>query len=81
MSKRCSELVLRGNTFSLQSWAVRDPLKGIMQKEIEKLAETLEAMEPKVSLNVTCKLMPFVFPKVQTVTSSLGENFNTSFWQ
>jgi hypothetical protein len=59
---------------------LRETLKGIMQNEIEKLPEYLDGLEPKEKLNVICKLMPYVFPKVQTVSSSQGEPLNTSFW-
>jgi hypothetical protein len=55
---------------------LRESLKNIMQNEIEKLPETLEALEPKERINVVCKLMPFVFPKVQTVHSKEGEPFS-----
>jgi hypothetical protein len=51
------------------------PLKPFMQKEIEKLPETLEALEPKERLNVVCKLMPYVFPKVEAVHPKEGEPF------
>lgn len=54
---------------------LRDILKTIMQKEIEKLPETLEQIEPKERVNVICKLMPFVFPKVNTVSATEGEPF------
>jgi len=54
---------------------LRDTLKTIMQKEIEKLPETLEQLEPKERVNVICKLMPFVFPKVNTVSATEGEPF------
>jgi hypothetical protein len=54
---------------------LRDSLKTIMQKEIEKLPETLEQLEPKERVNVICKLMPFVFPKVNTVSATEGEPF------
>lgn len=52
---------------------LRETLKTIMQKEIEKLPEHLEAMEPRERLNILCKLMPFVFPKVETVHPTAGE--------
>lgn len=52
---------------------LRDKLKSIMQKEIEKLPETLEGLEPKERLNILCKLMPFIFPKVETVSPKEGE--------
>lgn len=54
---------------------LRDTLKTIMQKEIEKLPETLGQLEPKERVNVICKLMPFVFPKVNTVSATEGEPF------
>ena len=53
--------------------SLRETLKTIMQKEIERLPETLEALEPKERLNVLCKLMPFVFPKVESVHPTEGE--------
>ncbi len=52
---------------------LRDTLKAIMQNEIEKLPETLEALDPKERLNVVCKLMPYIFPKAETVHPTEGE--------
>ena len=54
---------------------LRDKLKSIMKKEIEKLPETLEALEPKERINILCKLMPFVFPKVEAIHPKEGEPF------
>ena len=65
MSKKPKEQVL--------TTGLRDTLKIIMQKEIEKLPDTLEALEPKDRLNILCKLMPFVFPRVEAVRSTDGE--------
>ncbi len=53
--------------------SLRERLKTVMQKEIERLPETLEALEPKERINIICKLMPFVFPKVESVSMSTGE--------
>ncbi|MCH8535545.1 MAG: hypothetical protein LAT51_10790 [Flavobacteriaceae bacterium] len=55
---------------------LREQLKATMQSEIEKLPETLEGLEPKERINVVCKLMPYVFPKVQQVHPTEGEPFN-----
>ena len=52
---------------------LRQILKAIMQKEIERLHETLDGLEPKERINIVCKLMPYVFPKVETVTHYQGE--------
>jgi hypothetical protein len=65
MKAKEPELIL---TFDL-----RDTLKAIIQKEIEKLPEHLEALEPRERLNVLCKLMPFVFPKVDAISPTQGE--------
>ncbi len=52
---------------------LRETLKRIVQYEIEKLPETIEFLEPKERLNILCKLMPFVFPKVEAVHCKDGE--------
>ncbi len=52
---------------------IRDTLKGLMQKELEQLPETLKDLEPVQRLNVLCKLIPYVLPKVEAVHSEKGE--------
>ncbi|MDD3333420.1 MAG: hypothetical protein PHT65_09805 [Proteiniphilum sp.] len=59
---------------------LRDTLKAIMQNEIEKLPKTLEALEPKERINVVCKLMPYVFPKVEAVHPKEGEPMQFDNW-
>jgi len=54
---------------------LRDTLKEVMQNEINQLPELLEKLSPNERLNVFCRLMPFVFPKVETVHSKDGEPF------
>lgn len=54
---------------------LRNDLKAVMQSEIENLSIILEGLEPKERLNVICKLMPFVFPKVETIHPTEGEPF------
>jgi len=60
----------------IKTSALRDSLKTIMQSEIENLPKTLNKMEAKDRLNVVCRLMPYVFPKVETVNSQDGEPFS-----
>jgi DNA-binding transcriptional MerR regulator len=55
---------------------IRDTLKEMIQKEFEQLPETLKELEPVERLNVLCKLIPYVLPKVDTVTHKLGEPEN-----
>ncbi len=52
---------------------IRDTLKDLMQKELEQLPETLKELDPVQRLNILCKLMPYVLPKVESVTHTLGE--------
>jgi hypothetical protein len=59
---------------------LRETLKSVMQKEIEKLAENLDQLEPKERLNVLCKLMPYIFPKVEAVDQRDGEPFGIGRW-
>lgn len=54
---------------------LRNDLKEVIQKELRQLPEQLESLEPKERLNVVCKLMPYVFPKVNTVHLKEGEPF------
>jgi len=53
---------------------LREQLKKIVQDEIKLMPAALEAMEPKERLSFVCKLMPFVFPKVDAVHHTTGEN-------
>jgi hypothetical protein len=52
---------------------IRDTLKDLMQKELEKLPETLKELDPVQRLNILCKLMPYVLPKTESVKHTLGE--------
>ncbi len=65
------EQVLTGN--------LREILKELMQKEVEMLPELLDQLEPRDRLNITIKLMPFVFPKVDSISHSTGEPFTLEF--
>ncbi|WP_242121601.1 hypothetical protein [Aestuariivivens sediminicola] len=55
---------------------LRNNLKSIIQNEIKKMPETLDELDPKERTNVICRLMPYVFPKVETVHSKDGEPFS-----
>jgi hypothetical protein len=54
---------------------LRNNLKEVIQKELKQLQEQLEGLDPKERLNVLCKLMPYVFPKVDAVHLKEGEPF------
>jgi len=59
---------------------LRETLKNIMKNEIKKLPEILEALEPKERMNIVCKLMPYVFPKVETIHPTEGEPLQFDNW-
>jgi hypothetical protein len=59
---------------------LREALKEIMKAEIQKLPETLEALEPKERVQIVCKLMPFVFPKIEAIHSKEGEPLQFDEW-
>lgn len=52
---------------------IRDTLKEMIQKEIESLPESLRGLSPIQRLNILCKIIPYVLPKVESVTHRLGE--------
>lgn len=55
---------------------LREVLKTIMQREIEEIPDLLKDLEPKDRLNLIIRLMPFVFPKVESIHQSSGEPLN-----
>lgn len=52
---------------------LRETLKEQVQRELESLPETLKDLEPEKRLNIVCKLIPYVLPKVEAVHSEKGE--------
>ena len=70
------------NTPEIHTTDLRKTLKVLMQKEIEKLPELLEKIEPEQRLNMLIKIMPFVFPKIHDVNHEQGEpdEFKIKSW-
>ncbi len=52
---------------------IRDTLKDVIKIELEQLPETLKELEAIQRLNILCKLIPYVLPKVEAVHSEKGE--------
>ena len=55
---------------------LRSVLKDVLYEEIDRLPERLDELDTKDRLELLVKLMPFVFPKVQSVSQSLDEPIN-----
>ena len=52
---------------------LRSVLKDVLYEEIDRLPERLDELDTKDRLELLIKLMPFAFPKVQSVSQSLDE--------
>lgn len=52
---------------------LRSSLKSMMAKELKSLPDSLEKLEPAQRLNILCKLMPYIMPKVETIHYKQGE--------
>ena len=53
---------------------IRKILNDIVHKELEKVEENLNTLEPKQRLEVLIKLMPYVLPKVESTSESDSES-------
>lgn len=52
---------------------LRAMLKEIIRKELEALPVTLATLDPVQRLNIVCKLISYVLPKVEAVHHKQGE--------
>lgn len=55
---------------------LRSNLKKAFESELSHLPDLLEQLEPKDRLNFICKIMPYVFAKMETVHFKEGEEFS-----
>jgi hypothetical protein len=59
---------------------LRATLKEWVQQELEKLPETLEQVDPERRVNLLCKFLPFVLPRVESVHSEQDEDDKSETW-
>ncbi|MFN8302602.1 MAG: hypothetical protein U0U46_08925 [Saprospiraceae bacterium] len=59
----------------LKTTDLRQMLKDVFRREMERLPEYLQSLETKERLNILCKMMPYVLPKVEAVHATEGEPF------
>ena len=55
-------------------------LKEALHKELKSIGERLEQLEPKERLEVLIKLMPFVFPRMNTMSHAMDEPVDFLDW-
>lgn len=53
---------------------LRESLKELMQREIDNLPNLLDQMPPKERIDAICRLMPFIFPKIEAINARDGES-------
>jgi hypothetical protein len=54
---------------------MRSVLKDIVYNELENIQDTLESLTPKERLDIILKLIPYIVPKVKTVSHTINEPF------
>lgn len=52
---------------------LRTVLKDIVYRELETIELRLDELDPKERIELTIKLMPYVFPKLQSISHSANE--------
>ena len=52
---------------------LRSVLKDILYQEIEEIEDRLDLLEPKERLELIIKLLPYVLPKVVSISHSTNE--------
>ena len=52
---------------------LRTVLKDIVYRELESIELRLDELEPKERIELTIKLMPYVFPKLDSISHNTNE--------
>ena len=58
---------------------LRSVLKNIICKELELLDQQLDKLEPKQRVEIVIKLMPYVFPKLNSISYTSNEPLDWGF--
>lgn len=71
---RKDQLELELNASQPKTNNIRQNLKEAVQKELGQLPQYLSELDPLHRLNILCKLIPYVLPKVESVNHRSGED-------
>tara|TARA_Y100000389_G_scaffold194018_1_gene223487 strand:+ start:226 stop:465 length:240 start_codon:yes stop_codon:yes gene_type:complete len=52
---------------------IRTVLKDLIYKELDEIKERLDSLEPKQRIELVIKLIPYVLPKVESISHSTNE--------
>ena len=55
---------------------IRTVLKDLIYKELDQIQEHLNSLEPKQRLELVIKLIPYVLPKVDSISHAANEPFD-----
>ena len=58
---------------------LRSVLKDIVYRELETIELRLDELEPKERIELIIKLMPYVFPKLDSISHSTNEPMDWGF--
>jgi hypothetical protein len=61
------------------STELRKTMKGLVNRELEILPDLIENLPPKQRIEVILKLLPFVVPKVESISHTSGEPFEMPY--
>lgn len=59
---------------------IRTVLKDLIYKELDEIQEHLDSLEPKQRIELVIKLIPYVLPKVDSISHSANEPFEIDFF-
>ena len=54
---------------------IRTVLKDLIYKELDEIKEHSDSLEPKQRIELVIKLIPYVLPKVESISHSTNEFF------
>ena len=58
---------------------MRTILKNILFTELENIEELMDSLDSKQRIELVIKLLPFILPKVETVSHTYNEQIDFSF--
>ena len=58
---------------------IRTVLKDLIYKELDEIQEHLDSLEPKQRIELVIKLIPYVLPKVDSISHSANEPLDFGF--
>lgn len=58
---------------------LRTVLKDVIYRELESIKERMEKLDPKERIELTIRMMPYVFPKLESISHTTDEPLDWGF--